>query len=192
MAATREPLLILTLVERFVKTPEPDTELLSRVTLRLPAGDLEQLRQAAFAARLPPAVLARTILIRALRSNDLPQPAPPATDELSAEAAKILAICHSMVSNLAQLDGHAKELGEPLSSVSSFLEQMREQARGLALEIKRGAMPQARLMTTLASLAVPSEQLNSLTRLLNSDRTRVPSAAWHAPLSSLQKAMAEV
>ena len=175
-----------------MKTQEPDTELLSRVTLRLPAEDLEQLRQAAFAARLPPAVLARSILIRALRSQDLPQPAPPAPDELSDEATQILAICHALVSNLVQLDGHAKELGQPPIKVCDFLEQMREQARRLALEIKRGALHHERLVKILASLAGPSEQVNSLTRSLNSDRASVASTAWHDPLSLLRKAMAEV
>lgn len=168
---------------------------LERLTLRLPASELEQLRAAAYRSRQPVAALARALLLRVLSDGELPPPAPPARAELSAEAQQLLGICHALTSNLSQLEAHAIELGDPLSRLAgdgNQLQQLRERARETGLAIKRGDVGHERCALALGAIKGPANQINALARALNENRAGVSAAAWHGPLQSIRLAFEKI
>lgn len=176
-------------------TVDRDADQMSRLTLRLPTGEFELLRDAAYRSRLPVASLARSLLLRVLADGELPPPPPPAFEDLTAEAQQLLTICHALTSNLKQLELHAVELGEPLSRLAGEageLAKQREKARVTGLSIKRGDLNPERCIAALEVIRGASEEINSLAHALNQNRFEPSLAAWHGPLNSVRLALEKI
>lgn len=171
---------------------DPAAEQLSRLTLRLPAAEHAQLREAAYRSRTPVAVLARALLLRVLSDGELPPPAPPATGELGPRAQELLSICHALTSNFTQLDSHAANSGEPIARLAgdgNLLQQLRAKSRELGLEIKRGELNEDRCSQALDAIKPASVSINALTRALNENRAAVNPGVWHGPLTAIRSAL---
>lgn len=176
-------------------TPDTDdraAEQLSRLTLRLPAAELDTLREAAFRARQPVAVLARALLLRVLSEGELPPHAPPATGELGASAQELLSICHALTSNFTQLDSYAASNGDPIARLAgdgNLLQQLRSKSRELGLAIKRGEVDEDRCAHALEAIKPASVSINALTRAFNENRAAVNASIWNGPLTAVQSAL---
>lgn len=184
-----------TSTEKALPTPTEDAEHLSRLTLRLPAGEMDQLREAAYRARVPMAALARALVLRALAEGELPPPAPPALAEMSPEAQELLAVAHALISNLSQLEKHALELGEPVARLAGDggqLDVLRNKVRELGMIIKSGHHDAQHWAGILVAIKAPSLAINSLARSLNQSATSVPAYSWHGPLSGLRSALERI
>jgi hypothetical protein len=161
---------------------------LIRISVRLPADAAAVLRATAFVARLQPAVLARALLVRAIETGELPQPAPPVLDALAPADRAMLVALVATQSNLSQLTQHARELGEPLARLAvqgGAIDTMSAHVRALGLSLKAGASAPAEADRLHAAAA----QLNGLAKRLNADRRAVPISDWHAPLADLKAAL---
>lgn len=164
-------------------------EPLRRLTVRLPASDFEELREAAFEARRRPAEVARAIIMAALAGETpaRPTPAPPAPEEMPAGARALLAVCAATISNLTQVAQHAADLGFP--QAQALGDELRRQAgvlRNLGLSIKAGAPAPS----GAPAIVTAAETVNELARALNTDARSVPPQAWTPPLSALRTALA--
>lgn len=172
---------------------EPKSALgLRPVMVRLPDAEFEVLREAAFRARQPVAVLARAMLLRVLSDGELPPPAPPATAELGANARDLLSICHALTSNFSQLDAHAVDSGDPIARLAgdgNLLQQLRSKSRELGLAIKRGELDEDRCSQALDAIRPASVSINALTRALNENRAAVNPGVWHGPLTAIRSAL---
>ena len=162
------------------------------VMVRLPDAEFEVLREAAFRARQPVAVLVRALLLRVLSDGELPPPAPPATAELGPHAQELLSICHALTSNFTQLGSHAANSGEPIARLAgdgNLLQQLRAKSRELGLAIKRGELNEDRVSQALDAIKPASVSINALTRALNEDRAAVNPGVWHGPLTAIRSAL---
>lgn len=162
---------------------------LVQITIRLEPADAEALRRASFDRRMPAAVFGRLLIVEAL-SKQLPPAAPPSPADLAPAARQLLAALSATQSNLAQLIGHAKELGEPLCQLTApdgALAAAGDQLRVIGIKLKTGSPAPF----NADSLIAAADQINSLARRLNQDRNSVAIADWHGPLSSLKSALSE-
>lgn len=165
------------------------------VMVRLPDAEFEVLRDAAFRARQPVAVLARQILLGALADGGLPPPAPPALAEMSPDAQELLAVVHGLISNLSQLEKHALELGEPVARLAvdgGQLDGLRNKVRELGMAIKSGSHDAQHWAGILGIIQTPSMAINSLARSLNQSANSVPTYSWHSPLNGLRSALERI
>lgn len=175
-------------------TNDAAAERLSRLTVRLPSSELEQLRAAAYRSRQPVAVLARTLLLGTLSDGELPAPAPPARAELSVESQQLLGICHGLTSNLSQLEAHAIGIGEPAAHLvgpGNLLQQFRERAREIGLLIKRGEFSEARCTAALGVMMGPAQMVNAIAHSLNDGRGAV-SHAWLGQIAVIRNALLKI
>jgi hypothetical protein len=99
-------------------------------------------------------------------------------------------VAHATISNLTQLHGHA--FGGPLDRVCPLLMAMQGQVRGLGLNVKSGAISEARAAEILsAGILAGSDKLNDLTEALNEGQTAT-NQTWHTALTDLRTALEQV
>lgn len=168
---------------------------LARLTLRMPEAELELLRATAYRSHQPVAVLARGLLLRALNAGELPPAAPPAMTEMTAAAQSLLSICHGLTSNFSQIEEHAIQLGEPLVRLSGsgqLLQQLRNKARKTGMAIKRGEINQERCEKLISLLSSSANEVNSLARSLNNNRTNVDHKNWLKALSMARQSIESI
>jgi len=171
--------------------PPDDGAALVRITVRLPAQAAEQLRRLAYAARLPPAAVARDLLVQALAEGRGPQPAPPAPAELDPAAAGLLRVLQGLAPCLGQLRAHAERLGPPISGAAGTLATLAAAVRALGLATRSGQVDGAAAARALACLQAPADAVNlDLARPLNVG-LQPPPATWASAIRALTDALAE-
>lgn len=164
---------------------------LRRLTVRLPDAVFEELREAAFRARLRPAEAARTMILTALKGEVPARPklAPPTPLELSEDAQRLLSACKASISNLSQIGSHASEIGHPQApALNAELARISNVLRTLGLTLKSGQP----VPTNAAQIEIAAEQVNSLARSLNQDSRSVSPRAWNQPLGALRASLASL
>ena len=164
---------------------------LARLTVRLPAAELDALREAAYRARQPVAVLARQILLSALSDGKLPAPAPAAPAELPESAREVLAILIGLSSNLSQIDKYAAAAGDPLPKLagdSGQLAILRGKVADLGIAIRKAEIADAQCLQLAEKLKGPAFAINGFARSFN-ERRPVPAYAFHGPLSALRRVL---
>ena len=165
-----------------------EKEKLVPVMLRFEPPVAEHLREMAHAARLPMAVYVKQLVL-----GKVPERAPPLLTELSPKATRLLNVAQALVSNLSQLDIHARNAGEPLirlTGETGLLKKLQSISRQIGLDIKSGVMTnEVEVTQLLSTLSQPAEAVNSeLARLLNNGQI-VPAHIWRDVLQPLQAAL---
>lgn len=153
---------------------------LRKITVRLPSQAAEQLRAAAFAARMQPAALARRLIVMSLAAGEhVPPPAPPAAADLQTAARDLLTTLAASSANFSQLKTHAREIGGRLAAIAAegeILDQLMNEARALGLHIKLGRPCPPDSLT--GPVHVAADTLNQLAKRLNTERESVPDQEW--------------
>lgn len=168
---------------------DTDGQTIKKLTIRVPIATYLLLDDLARAGRRPLASVARDLLV-----GRAPKVAPPMVTELSIEVQELLKVCHRCVSNLSQLDTHAKAAGEPLERLSGpagLLLKLRSKARETGLRAKTGQVNLTAAVELLGRLEGPALALNeTLARPLNECRVPVPSMdEWKSVLTQLRDAL---
>lgn len=162
-----------------------NAEKLVPVMIRFTPLDHESLRQLAHEARVPLATFCKSVIL----TGKPPVKAPPAHDELAPEAKQMLAACHSLISNLAQLATFCSAAGEPLCRLagdSGALAALQRRARDLGMQAKVGHADAA----SLARLRAPSDALNELAKAVNSGHA-VAGETFSTVLQDLHSSLPE-
>lgn len=151
-------------------------------------ADGQRLEDDAHASRLPVGVFLREFYV----TGTMPKEAPPLQSELTFGAKVLLKICYGLVSNLTQLEGHAKRLGGPLLNLvgpNSSLQRFAKRTHEIGMGVKLGELNEQVIEHTLVALEPIAHSLNDdLALPLNEGKSPLLET-WKEALTGLQSAL---
>lgn len=158
-----------------------------QIMLRLDQEDGLRIEDAAHAARLPTAIFSREILL-----GRVPKLAPPAPAGLSFGATLLIKISRGLISNLSQLEDHARRSGGVLDQLvgpDKALQKLSKMAQKLGLKIKATLIDEQSVKNILVLLEPAAADLNErLAKPLNEGKVLQPDV-WRQILTALQAAL---
>jgi hypothetical protein len=169
-----------------LKLNESRKKKLVPIMIRLEPDHAECVRNLAHSARLPISIYCKNLVV-----GRMPVAAPPALEDLSCAANRLLQICQSAASNFTQLQTHAAESSDNrLKRLidENVISSLQGQVRSVGMEIKLGRMTGAQIDQILPKFEAPMISLNDLARALNEGR-EVSVVSWGQVLRTVKEAL---